>query len=283
MENEVVQDEDRSYCVYIHTNKINGKKYVGQTCQYPPEKRWKNGAGYYNSTYFYRAIQKYGWDNFEHEVVKRNLTLKEADSFEMYLINKFNTINPNGYNAVEGGSNGRPSEETKRKMSEAQIGKHHSEETKKKLSEICTGRHHTEETKKKISESSKNRTVSNETREKLRIANIGKHHSEESRKKMSKSQKIRFSSEEERKRIGALRKGKGTGKRPKEWVDNIKKSVTASCGKSVCQYDKNGNLIKTWDCIMDVERELGIGSSHISQCCKDKRNTAGGYMWKYAE
>lgn len=276
-------EEDRSYCVYIHTNKINGKKYVGQTCQWPPEKRWKGGAGYHNSTYFYRAINKYGWDNFEHQIIKQDLTLEEADDLEKSLIKLFNTVNPHGYNAKEGGANGRPSEETKRKMSESNTGKRHSDETKKKLSEINTGRHHTEETKRKISESTKNKIVSDETREKLRIVNTGKHHSEESRKKMSRSQKIRMSSEEERIRLGELRRGKGTGKRPEEWANNIKKSVTAVCGKRVMQYSKDGELIKIWDCIKDAERNLSINSSHISSCCRKKRKSAGGYVWKYAD
>lgn len=90
----------KDYCVYIHTNKINGKKYVGQTCQ-EPEKRWKNGKGYHNNIYFTRAIQKYGWDNFEHEIIKCNLTKEEADDIEKLLIKELNTLNPNGYNAKE--------------------------------------------------------------------------------------------------------------------------------------------------------------------------------------
>ena len=66
-----------NYLVYIHTNKLNGKKYVGQTCQ-RPEKRWNNGKGYKLETYFGKAIKKYGWDNFEHEIVAENLTKEET-------------------------------------------------------------------------------------------------------------------------------------------------------------------------------------------------------------
>lgn len=92
------------YCVYIHTNKINGKKYVGQTCQ-KPEYRWrKDGRGYRSETYFGKAIQKHGWDSFEHEIVASNLTKEEADNFEVLLINKLDTMNPDkGYNLTKGG------------------------------------------------------------------------------------------------------------------------------------------------------------------------------------
>ena len=98
--------EERSYCVYIHTNKINGKKYVGQTCRPNPEYRWnKNGKGYYRQTYFYNDIQEYGWDNFETEIIKSGLTHEEANKLESKLIVEYNTLNRDkGYNLQAGGS-----------------------------------------------------------------------------------------------------------------------------------------------------------------------------------
>mgnify|MGYP002658749408 CR=1 FL=1 len=58
-----------SYCVYKHTNKINGKVYIGQSSNI--KERWsRKGTCYKGCTYFYNAIQKYGWDNFEHIILK---------------------------------------------------------------------------------------------------------------------------------------------------------------------------------------------------------------------
>jgi hypothetical protein len=95
----------KTYLIYKHTNKINGKCYIGQTCQ-EPEKRWgKNGNGYKNKhKKFWRAIQKYGWDNFIHEIIYSDLTAEEANKLERQLIEEYNSIK-NGYNISEGGSN----------------------------------------------------------------------------------------------------------------------------------------------------------------------------------
>lgn len=79
------------YVVYIHKNILNGKVYVGQTCNL--SERWRNnGKNYFNSIKFYNAIKKYGWDNFTHEVVYSNLNKQAADKLEKELIHKYNSI-----------------------------------------------------------------------------------------------------------------------------------------------------------------------------------------------
>ena len=57
------------WCIYMHTNKINGKKYIGQTFQ-NIEYRWRQDGSGYKGQPFYNAIEKYGWDNFEHKILK---------------------------------------------------------------------------------------------------------------------------------------------------------------------------------------------------------------------
>lgn len=115
--------ENDRYCVYCHTNKIDGKKYFGQT-GLVPEIRWgKNGKKYNGCPHFYCAIQKYGWDGFYHDIIASNLTLKEANNFEELMIAKFHTQDPQfGYNIANGGDNRTPTEETRKKMSDVRKG-----------------------------------------------------------------------------------------------------------------------------------------------------------------
>ena len=92
------------WIIYKHTNKINGKVYIGQTKQSPTE-RWRSGNGYKNNVYFYHSIQKYGWDNFEHEIIEKGIdSVKLANAREIYYIDKFNSYK-NGYNLTSGGDN----------------------------------------------------------------------------------------------------------------------------------------------------------------------------------
>ncbi len=92
-----------NYKVYCHISPSN-KIYIGIT-QQGVNKRWQNGKGYKGNQYFYRAIQKYGWDNFQHEILFENLTKQEAEKKEIELIKKYDSTNINkGYNILEGGN-----------------------------------------------------------------------------------------------------------------------------------------------------------------------------------
>ena len=99
------------YSIYCHTSP-SGKKYIGQAKDI--KKRWLvngNGKQYKNCKVFYSAIKKYGWKNFEREIIASNLTKKEADNFEKLLIEKLDTQNrEKGYNRADGGSGGNHKE-----------------------------------------------------------------------------------------------------------------------------------------------------------------------------
>lgn len=109
----------RPYTVYMHTNKINGKRYIGITCN-KPEDRWgAAGAGYlrkhpngkYSQPLFAHAILKYGWESFETTILFEGLSEVEAKSKEVELIAFYHTCSKDpacwGYNTTPGGDGNR--------------------------------------------------------------------------------------------------------------------------------------------------------------------------------
>lgn len=89
------------YCVYEHLFP-NGKRYIGITKDV--EQRWGfKGAQYSNQTKIANAINKYGWENIEHNIIKDGLSKNDAEKLEIELIKEFDSIN-NGYNVAIGGN-----------------------------------------------------------------------------------------------------------------------------------------------------------------------------------
>lgn len=125
---------DNNFILYLHIAP-SGKKYFGITGQ-KTYQRWRGGHGYKNNNHFWRAIQKYGWNNIRHIILADDLTKDDACLFEQILIALYDTTNHNnGYNNSLGGEHGIHSEESKQKISESKKGMIFSEEHKQKLSE----------------------------------------------------------------------------------------------------------------------------------------------------
>lgn len=85
--------DDRKFVVYMHTSPSN-KRYIGTTYRKPLYRWHKDGSGYQDNQYFWRAIQKYGWDNFTHEIIAENLHYEDACKLEIKLIKQYDTTNP---------------------------------------------------------------------------------------------------------------------------------------------------------------------------------------------
>lgn len=156
--------------IYKITNKINNKIYIGQTTE-SLNKRWKRHISEYHirNMYISRAISKYGVDKFQIEEICQCFSIDELNEKEIFYINAYNSLSPNGYNLKIGGKNSRLSEETKRKISNSH---------KKRWED---GQRISEETRYKLSESHKGWIPSEETKEKWRRCFSGKKPSEKTR------------------------------------------------------------------------------------------------------
>ena len=87
--------------IYLITNKVNGKKYVGQSIDI--ERRWKSHiiASKKSELHIHRAIRKYGIDNFDFSILEE-CSVDKLDEREIYWISELDTYN-NGYNMTIGG------------------------------------------------------------------------------------------------------------------------------------------------------------------------------------
>lgn len=97
---------ENKYCVYRITNKLNGMVYIGQSKNL--KARWSSKGIHYSSCpRFYNAIVKYGWDNFEREILKDNLSHEEANILEIQEIRNHKSREREfGYNIALGGNGG---------------------------------------------------------------------------------------------------------------------------------------------------------------------------------
>ncbi len=254
------------YYVYIHTNKINGKKYCGMTNNI--ESRWRcNGIGYKppkdrdTNRPFWNAIQKYGWENFEHKVIFELKTQELACEKEKEIIKALNLTNrEKGYNVAEGGNGGRIYLEHPRGMKNKPQTEYNNECCRQRFLENnpmyngvvwgvthehpkgFKGKHHSEESKQKM-------------REKLQ----GKTFSKERNEKISKSLKGRTFSSEHKSKISNVRKEKGIAKGGKN-----------PSAKKVKVTFKSGEF-KIYDCTKDCKEDLGISQSIYDKCIKTQK------------
>ena len=212
---------NKIYTIYVHRNKLNGKCYVGQTENPNITDRWRNGSGYSKQQYFWRAIQKYGWDQFEHIILCTCNSREEANRLECEYITKYDSLN-NGYNIIDGGIGG------------GFVGHHHTPESKAIISQKVSGelngfygKQHTPETRKQLSELAKNRpgrTVSSEEREQIRIRQTGHIVSVKTREKISQSRKGFKMSQEVKEKIRATMKQKSKMKKRNQKGQFVKRS-----------------------------------------------------------
>lgn len=110
--------------IYLLTNKTNGKKYVGQSVRGAARIREHLFAAEAGVEYpLYRAIRKYGWDDFEVSFIWEG-PAEELDDQERKFIKEYDSLSPQGYNLTTGGNSGKEvSEESRKRMSDFRIAR----------------------------------------------------------------------------------------------------------------------------------------------------------------
>ena len=164
--------ENHYNCIYMYINKINGKRYIGQTKNF--NRRHKQHIKKSSNKYpIDRSLKKYGEENFDVIILKENLSTQcLLNLWESYYIEKYNCLSKDNYNISSGGSNGNNfAGKTEEEMNDIKIKigikskemwQNKTEEElrqwKQKISELNSGKIRTDETKRRMSESKNNMT-----------------------------------------------------------------------------------------------------------------------------
>jgi len=186
--------------IYIITNTINEKIYVGQTWDIIQKRLSSHKCvGGKHCTKLYNSLNKYGKNKFNIECIAMCTDQFTADYLEILYIKEYNSI-ANGYNLRSGGARGKHTEETKKRMSIARHGNN-----------FRTGTKLSEETKKKIGlanmgkiPSAKQRSATSEMNMKRR----GRKMPESAKNNISKARQGMKFSEEHKRKMSEVRKGK---------------------------------------------------------------------------
>ena len=290
------QKDDDNGWIYLHTNKVNFKKYVGQTRRKDPRDRWQKGKGYLRSQQIFgNAIKSYGWNGFFHEAFV--CPTKYLNDVEKHFVGLFKTTDTSfGYNGKEGGEAGRfTSENVLVAIDQYDIGGNFM----RSWSRISDAAEELNIDGNQLSAAVKNDLhfacgflwvlkgypspepyISQQRKvscyklsgeflfncDSLSIA---------SNKTGVTVQNIHNCCVGLRKSANGFMFCYLEDDPPQKYENNVYKKVK--------QYDLSGKLIKIWDKISDICREYKTNSANICDCCNKKKKTHLGYVWRYAD
>lgn len=233
--------------IYLITNTITNKQYVGQTIQ-TIKTRYKGHirSAQYNTDkcYLHKAMNKYGYDNFEVEEIthidykSKDLLFQKLNELEIFYIAKYNTLVPNGYNLTKGGTSG--AELYKKEVDEYDLNGNFIQ-THESIISACL--YVGTECNRAILKCCKGES-------KFAFQKIWRYHNEPLEKYCLPDV-------------------------------NIAKRVYKKA--PIDKYSLNGTLLKSYNSITEAADDFNktINKSHITDCCNGKLHTAYGYIWRY--
>lgn len=237
----------------------SGKCYIGQSMKLEQRFRDYRCLHCKNQNKLYNAILKYGWENFDIEILYQTsgcfaFTRNVLNSIEIKYIKIFQS-NITGYNIEAGGYGGSPSDATKLKISKANKGRKMSPEFRERCRLTHLGR-----------------VPTDEARINMRNAQLGRKHSEETKAKMSIKSKGRIQTQESKMKISEANKNPNKETREK---------MAKARYKAIVQYTLDGEFIREWDSAIIAARELGLKNDQITRCCTGINKTSYGFIWKH--
>jgi group I intron endonuclease len=224
-----------SAIVYVIRHLATKREYVGTTVHH--ERRWREHLMHVDpNSHIQRSIRKYGRDSFSFEVLSEHDDQLAARAAEIETIRSRGSRWPNGFNHTDGGDGlCNPTDDVRKRIGAASLGRKASKETRAKLSEAVKRR--LKENPEFIQRARLARTGmkdSDATCEKRRVAMLGRKHTSEAKAKMSASHKAsphKMTSEHRAKVIESLRR--------RVWTSEMREKISAKLrGRAVSEETK---------------------------------------------
>ncbi len=279
--------------IYLITNTVNNKKYVGQTLQDDVKKRWsvyKRIKDTSIGTCFYNGLKKYTPEKFKFQIICVCFD-EDCNRYEEHYIKKFNCLTPNGYNMLPGGTSfqgpfkkAQLTDEQKRGLFGRDKGiKSHNFE-----------KHLSYEQKKILSEKFKGRKI-NKTWDTFKSYKVEKYDSDHNlletfESLTSAAKTIHTNGNVISKYVNTLKLYHGFYWKATEVNDNIDnlRKYSETIKKKVQQFDLDDNFIREYNSLSEAANIFGSKSiSPLSRCVSDdpkylKHKTFKGFKWKLA-
>lgn len=227
--------------IYKIQNLINNKVYIGQSIDI--KTRWYKHKCAQDDFYIHKALRKYGINNFSFEILEE-CSQEELNKKEKYYIQFYNSLIPNGYNMIEGGNNETGLSKSKSVNQYDLEGIYITTYPSLIEAERKTGINNSN-----ISSCCQGKRVSAgnyqwryENDFSLPLQNFALREKIKQKEKEQKAQK--------QKRI-------------------------------IIQLDINNDIVDKFKTCTEASKKTGIHLGNISACLNNKRNSAGGFYWKY--
>lgn len=289
--------------IYKFENLINHMVYIGQAIDLEGRynKHYKNIADKYHQEDLYKAFREFGFSNFSYEILEEfeDFNQEKLNQLECYYIEKFDSIKPNGYNMVPGGTNGAGLAKGKVVCQYDLQGNFIAEYPSAHQANYATGinyssicaccRNEITHTKnfqwkyldsdKQINDITNNIKIQSNTP--IWQYDLNENFIKEYKNFNEAANNIKVS----KAALCNCLKGKTSSCAGYKWsyanAKILKQPKKSWNGKKIGQFDKNNNLIKIYNSALEASKETGISNISIGKVCNGKAKSAGKYYWKF--